>query len=326
MKYEDTMVRVNRKKACNPQRGLISGLGIVAMLALAGAPLASFAAEGKQEAYSTPEAAVDALIAANRTGSQPELLKILGPGAQKLISSGDPVADKESRDKFITAYDTAHKLVGDSDDKKELVVGDKEWPLPVPLVRHGGKWRFDTAVGEQEILDRRVGHNELNVIEVCREYVAAQEEYADQYRLKNGKPEYAQRILSHEGKRDGLYWPISEGEKESPLGPLIVTAEAEGYDKKAADGKHEPYHGYYYKILTAQSKNASGGAANYISDGHMTGGFALLAFPAKYGDSGIMTFIVSQNGIIHEKDLGPNTAKIAPGIKLYDPDGTWKLP
>jgi len=320
------MVRVNRNKTCNPRWGLIAGLGIVAMLALVGTPLASFAAEAKQEMFSTPEEAVDALIAASRSGNQPELLKILGPRGGKLISSGDPVADKEGRDKFLTAYDTAHKLVGDSDDKKELVVGDKEWPLPVPLVRHGGKWRFDTAVGEQEILDRRVGRNELNVIEVCREYVAAQEEYADQYRLKNGKPEYAQRFLSHEGKRDGLYWPIKENEKESPFGPLIATAEAEGYDKKAGNIKHEPYHGYYYKILAAQSKNASGGAVNYISDGHMTGGFALLAFPAKYGDSGIMTFIVNQNGIIREKDLGANTAKIAPGIKLYDPDESWRLP
>jgi hypothetical protein len=303
---------------------IIVGLGIVAVIALAGIPVASFAADAKQETFQTPEQAVDALVSANRSNNQDELLKILGPQSEKLISSGDPVADKEAREKFLDSYDTAHKLESVDDNKELLIVGDKEWPLPIPLVRHDGKWRFDTAAGEQEILDRRIGRNELDVIEVCRAYVDAQREYADQHHLDSGKHEYAQRFLSHDDKHDGLYWPVNEGEKESPLGPLLAFAQAEGSNTWVHETA-QPYHGYYYKILTGQSKGARGGAINYISGAHMTGGFALLAFPAKYGDSGIMTFIVNQDGKIYQQDLGAQSSQVAGAMKEYNPDNQWAL-
>ena len=268
---------------------------------------------------------MSALVAATRDGNKTELLEILGPQADNLISSGDPVADKEGREKFLASYDTAHRLETAGADKEILVVGNKNWPWPIPLVRQKDGWRFDTEAGEQEILDRRVGRNELNVIEVCRVYVDAQREYADEHRLADGRHEYAQRFISHAGRHDGLYWPVSDGGEQSPLGPLIAYAQTEGYDTKP-HRKPKPYHGYYYKILTGQSGAAPGGTVNYNTGGHMTKGFALLAFPATYGDSGIMTFIVNQDGMVHEKDLGPDTVKLARQIKSYNPDESWKLP
>jgi len=308
------MLGINNKFAASLQC-------MIVVITLAGMPVA-FAADVKQKTFSTAQEAVDALIAANRSSSKSELLKILGPDADKLINSGDPVADTEGREKFIAAYDAAHKLEDQGSDKKTLVVGNNEWPLPIPLVRQNDKWRFDTEAGEQEILDRRIGRNELNVIEVCRAYVEAQREYADEHSLGDGKHEYAQRFLSHDGKHDGLYWPTNAGEQESPLGPLIAFAQAGGTSNEA----DQPYHGYYYKILTAQSENARGGAIDYISGDHMTEGFALLAYPAKYGDSGIMSFIVNQNGIVHEKDMGSDTANISAQIKQYNPDDSWEIP
>jgi len=309
---------MNRRKFFNSPQAFMAQLGIITIITLAAT--ATLAAD-KQEVFSKPEEAVDALINANRSNSVAELLKILGPQAEKLINSGDAAADKESRAKFLSAYNAAHKLESETDDKQILIVGEKEWPLPIPLVRENGKWRFDTAAGAEEILNRRIGRNELNVIEICRAFVEAEREYAATHILAAGRGEYAQRFLSNKGKQNGLYWPVDAGEEESPLGPLLAFAEAAGNNIKA-----RPYHGYYYKILTGQSKEARGGAINYISGGHMVNGFALIAFPARYGDSGIMTFIVNQNGIVHEKDLGPDTAKIVPKIKLYNPDKSWKLP
>ena len=267
-----------------------------------------------------------ALITANRSGNEAELLKILGPHAKELIFSGDVVADKEGRDMFVAAYDAAHKLEKTGDSKEVLIVGHNAWPLPIPLVRQNNSWWFDTAAGEQEILDRRIGRNELNVIEICRAYVKAQREYADKHFHESGKFEYAQHFLSHEGKRDGLYWPTNHGENESPMGPLIAFAEAENSNAIGDVSQHKPYHGYYYKILTRQSKYAPRGSINYIVNGGMTGGFALLAFPAKYGDSGIKTFMVNQDGFIYEKDLGPNTSRNAAAITQYNPDQSWKVP
>ena len=299
---------------------------VIQMVMVAAFTLASASVSvAAQASFSTPEEAVEALIAANRENNQTELLHILGPQSAPLIRSGDATADDESRHQFLDAYDTAHTLEADGDDKKLLVVGDNQWPLPIPLVHRNGSWQFDSAAGQQEILNRRIGRNELNVIEVCRDFVEAQFEYAADHRLANGKREYAQRFLSHPGKQDGLYWPVTEGIKESPLGPLLAFAQAEGHTTKTHAGA-KPYHGYYYKILTEQSANAPGGAMHYIVGHHMTGGFALVAFPAKYGDSGIMTFMVNQNGIVHERDLGPDTARIAAGINTYDPDKNWKLP
>lgn len=295
------------------RNNFIAGFSVVAIIALASIP-----AYAEQDSFATPEDAVDALVAANRSDNKAELIKVLGERADKLISSGDEIADKEGREKFVASYDYAHKLESDGNDKDILVIGEKEWPLPIPLVRENNAWHFDTDAGEQEILNRRIGRNELNAIEVCRSYVEAQREYAEQYN------HYAKHFLSHSGKHDGLYWEVTDGEQESPLGKLVANAQAEGYTA-SKHHKPQPYQGYYYKILTAQSAQASGGAMNYISGNHMTKGFAVLAFPAKYGDSGIMSFIVNHNGIVHEKDLGDDTTKIANQIKSYDPDEGWKL-
>jgi len=201
-----------------------------------------------------------------------------------------------------------------------LIIGKEEWPLPIPLVRQGNKWRFDTQAGEQEILNRRIGRNELNVIEVCRSYVEAQQEYAAGHQHR-----YAPKFLSAPGNEDGLYWSANAEKGESPFGPLIARAEAEGYDASSIQDKHEPYHGYYYRTLLRQGTQAIGGAREYNINGHITGGFALLAYPATYGDSGMMTFMVNQDGIVYEKNLGSDTRKIASRITVFDPDETWKM-
>jgi hypothetical protein len=289
----------------------------VLFVMLAAVPALAHAVQ--QESFTSPEGAGSALADANKNGREDDLLKILGPEAVDLIRSGDAVADQNAQKKFVGAYDEAHAWEKSGDNKKILVVGAQKWPLPIPLVREEGKWRFDTESGRQEILDRRIGRDELNVIKVCRAYVEAQEDYFREY---PGQHEYAQKFRSSPGKHDGLYWPAAKGEQESPLGALMASAEAEGYGTE----KHAPYHGYYYKTLKIQSAAAHGGAKDYINKGRMTGGFALLAYPAKYGDSGIKTFIVNQDGIVHEKDLGPKTAEIAARIIAYNPDETWLVP
>jgi Protein of unknown function (DUF2950) len=281
---------------------------------------------GPEQVFDTPDDAVNALVKATRADNQPNLLKILGPDAAKLIHSGDTVADHTARQHFLAAYDASHQIENADDDTRTLIVGDEGWPMPIPLVRQDNGWRFDTAAGQEEILNRRIGKNELNVLSVCRAYVTAQRDYAEQH-LVSGKhvTEYAQRFTSTSGKHNGLYWPVKPGEEESPLGPLIADARAEGYGKGAIHGKHShtPYHGYYYKILTRQGADAPSGKKDYIVKGHMTRGFALLAFPATYGDSGVMTFIVNQNGIVFEKDLGPDTKHLAPRIDSFNPDKSW---
>jgi hypothetical protein len=223
-------------------------------------------------------------------------------------------------------YDAAHHLEGEADGIATLVVGSEAWSWPIPIVRQSDRWRFDTAAGLQKIIDRRVGNNELNVIEVCRAYVAAQREFASMTRLANGAPEFAQHFTSSPGQHNGLYWAAAAGGTQSPLGPLVAAARAEGYTVNAGGDSHAPYHGYYYRILAGQGTHASGGARDYIIDGHMTGGFALLAYPAKWGDSGIMSFLVNQNGIVFEKNLGPDTAKLAQQTTLFDPDLSWTAP
>jgi Protein of unknown function (DUF2950) len=287
---------------------------------------ASGAAEAMpQQQFHSADQAVQELIAANRTGSVDSLLRILGPRGEKLIRSGDPVADRQGRERFLTAYDQAHRIDYEGADKAILLVGSEDWPVPIPLVRSHGGWRFDTKAGEQEILDRRVGRNELNVIEVCRAYVQAQREYAHLQASAGTTGEYAQHFMSHPGRRDGLYWPVTAEERPSPLGPLVAQARAEGYAAESPHFKRHPYFGYYYKILTRQGTHARGGARDYIgADGRMSRGFALLAYPALYGDSGVMTFIVNQNGIVFEKNLGPHTAAIARTIEQYDPDASWR--
>ena len=274
------------------------------------------------EKFDSPEAAADALLTAAKTGDDKALLTVFGSEAEVLVDSGDPVADKNRREDFVQSYQTKHSLERDGDSKAVLVYGDDDFPFPVPIVKQGQKWQFDTKAGKEEILARRVGRNELSAIQVCLAYVDAEREYASVDRNGDGVLEYAQKLISSEGKQDGLYWPTKEGEPESPVGAGLAAARAEGYQIKG--GGHEPYHGYYYKSLTKQGKSAPGGAYDYVVHGRQIGGFALVAYPAEYRNSGIMTFLVSHDGVVYSKDLGPNTAKLASGMTSFNPDKTWK--
>jgi hypothetical protein len=245
---------------------------------------------------------------------------VLGKKGRDVISSGDAVADRAARHRFLAAYNANH-TVDESGDKATLIVGDNDWPFPIPLVKTNDRWSFDTAAGLEEILRRRIGRNELSAIQVCLGYVQAQNDYASLDPAGLGPHAYAQRILSSPGKKDGLYWPSAAGEQPSPLGEFAAEASAEGY--KAGQARI-PYHGYYYRILKRQGPGAEGGAYNYVVNGKMIGGFALLAYPAQYGNSGIMTFMVNQDGEVLQKDLGPRITEIARKITEYAPDGTWK--
>ena len=279
----------------------------------------SFAAAAQQRTFSSAEEAVKAAIAAAKKGDDKELTAIFGPGSTALMHSGDAVADKQRRAEFLKAYDERNRLVTEGDNTI-LVVGKNDWPLPIPLVKKGNGWIFDAAKGKEEVLNRRIGQNELNAIQVALAYVDAQREYAMKDRDRDGLLEYARSFRSESGKRNGLYWPVKSGEEESPLGPIAARAVKEGY--RASD-KPFPFHGYYYRILTAQGKDAAGGAYSYIVKGSMIGGFALVAYPADYGNSGVMTFIVNHEGKVFQKDLGKNTGTIAAAMKEYNPDKTW---
>jgi hypothetical protein len=319
-------MRLNRamlRRAAN-RRLIALRLSAAAMGLVAFAAVSPMAAAAPQKTFATPAAAVDALMAANRGNHLGKLLAILGPAGAKLIHSGDPVADRRGRTRFIAAYDEAHKFELDGDSKAIMIVGTDQWPLPIPLVREHARWRFDTKAGADEILNRRIGRNELSVIEVSRAYVLAQREYAAKKLGPGGDAEYAQHFMSTEGQRDGLYWPVKAGEQESPVGLLIAQARAAGYRPGTPHLKPRPYYGYFFRILTRQGQDAPGGAKDYVLNGHMTGGFALIAYPATYGDSGIMTFIVNQDGIVYQKNLGPDTTRMAAQITQYDPDGSWQ--
>lgn len=296
-------------------------LGIVAVVTLAmGLCQALLAAEAKQKSFKSPEEAVQALVEAVKKGDKADLMAIFGPESKDLIFSGDKVADKAGRGRFIASYEEKHRLVNEGDKKVILIVGQKDWPMPIPLVKQGEAWLFNTQEGKDEILNRRIGKNELNTIEVCLAYVDAQREYALKDCDGNRLHDYAQRFMSTPGKKDGLYWATKEGEGQSPMGPLMAKAAKEGYPGFTLS----PYHGYYYKILKAQGNNAPGGAYSYVVHGNMIGGFALVAYPAEYGNSGIMTFLVNQDGVVYQKDLGTSTGKIAVAMKQYDPDKTWQ--
>lgn len=300
-------------------------IALVIGLCLCGNALAIAGAAG-QEVYATPEQAIDAFIAANRIDDFGALSRILGPGSEKLVRSGDAVADRGHRARFVAAYDSGHRIEFAGDSKAVLIVGPRDWPMPIPLVRGDTGWRFDAPAAEQEVLNRRIGHNELSVIEVCRAYVEAQREYAARIALPGHPREYAQRFASHPGRRDGLYWAATQGEPPSPLGPMVAQAETSGYQTGPLGGIPEPYHGYYFRILTRQGPHAPGGAKSFLVEGRLTEGFALIAYPALYGDSGVMTFIVSQDGIVYEKNLGAKTHAIARQIEAYDPDASWHAP
>jgi hypothetical protein len=299
-------------------------LTICALALMVLAPMA-LAATAVQKPFASPEAGITALVEAVKLNDQPMLLAVLGPHGSKLINSGDAVADRQSREAFLKAYDEANKLVLEGDTKATLVIGKDEWPMPIPLVKSSDGWRFDTRTGEKEILARRLGRNELSAIQVCLAIVDAEREYAALDLDKDGVPEYAPKFVSTAGKRDGLYWETTPEESPSPLGPLLAAAAKEGYTPPDSPPL-EPYHGYFYRILTKQGKDAPGGAYDYLVKGKMIGGFAVIAYPARYGASGIMSFIVNQDGVVYEKDLGKKTAAIASEMTMFNPDASWKRP
>jgi hypothetical protein len=298
----------------------------IALLCAAAIPCAvpeAAAAKAKQKAYASPEEAVGALIEALKAGDKAGLLAVFGPGSEPLFSSGDAVVENAERERFLKAYDEKHSLDRIGADLVILQTGSDDWPFPIPIARKGTTWRFDTEAGKEEILDRRIGRNELRTIEVMYTYVAAQREYSGRDRDGDGVYAYAQKFSSAAGKKDGLYWPAREGEEASPLGPFAARAAREGYRKKGPGGNPSPYNGYYFRILKEQGKNAPGGAYSYVVKGNMILGFGLAAYPAKYGSSGIMTFIVNQTGDVYQKDLGKKTAEVAGAMKKFDPDATW---
>ena len=304
---------------------MITGLWkrIGALFGVMGLAVAAAAADMPQAYFPTPEAAAQALIDAAVAEDADALRTVLGRDADEL-SSGDPVADEADRQAFVDAAVDEAGIEQEEgvDDRATLVIGEDDWPFPIPLVREAQGWRFDTQAGLDEIYARRIGRNELETIAVLEAYVQAQYEYQAEDRTGDGR-QFAQKLRSSEDKRDGLYWPVAEGEAESPMGPLVAEAVAAGYGQDKS-GEPQPYNGYYYRILKAQGPNAPGGAIDYVNDGHMTRGFAALAYPAEYGNSGIMTFVVNQQGIVFEKDLGEETATAAAAIDAYDPDDSWE--
>ncbi len=305
-----------------PKKRRTALLSIVVAFTLLFAPACS--REASHEVFPTAEDAVKAAMQAAETDDDERLVAIFGPEAENIMSSGDPVYDREQREVVVLAFQQGWDLVSLGEDTKELLVGDEAWPFPVPLVKEGSGWRFDTEAGTEEILARRIGRNELSVIEFCMTYVQAQMEYASEEH--DGRPAgiYAQKTASEPGKQDGLYWEVEPGEEPSPLGILVARAAAEGYGGPDSSASPSPFHGYFFRILTAQGSEASGGAQSYVVNNEMTAGFALVAYPAEYGDSGVMTFIVNQDGIVYEKDLGDGTMEIASQMKEFNPDESWR--
>ncbi len=289
---------------------LLAGLVAIASLGLMTPPAEA------QQPFANPDEATGALATAVKSGMKQNILKVLGAGGEDIISSGDDVADTDARNKFVAAYDAKHSVKVDG-KKASLIIGADDFAFPIPLIHTRAGWQFDTAEGRQEILYRRIGRNELNAIQTCLAFVDAENEYAEKDR-GDGVGLYAQRIVSSPGKKDGLYWPSDNN--DSPLGQLAADASAEGYK---AGSEPQPYHGYYYRILTQQGASAAGGALNYVVKGKMIGGFALVAYPADYGNSGVMTFMVSHASTVYQRDLGENTEARVKSMTSFDPDKTW---
>jgi hypothetical protein len=274
-----------------------------------------------QQSFKTPDEAASALVAAAKSGDRKALLTVLGSGAADIVSSGDDVEDEQVRKEFVAAYEEKHEIHPEGDKTAMMIIGHDDFPFPIPLVHSGETWRFDTEAGRMEVLYRRIGRNEMDAIQSSLAYVDAQNEYADKDRTGDGVGVYAQRVISQSGHKDGLYWPTAAGEEESPLGDLVAAATTEGY---RVGGGRSPFHGYYFKILTRQGPAAPGGVLDYVVKGKMIGGFALVAYPAEYANSGVMTFIVNHNGTVYEKDLGARTAQVAGGMTAFNPDDSWK--
>jgi len=293
----------------------------IVLIAALFAPLA-FAVPAGQKSYKSPEAAVQALVKAAQAKDTQALLGVLGPLAEPIIDSGDPVSDKNARDGFLAKYKAKNSLDKSVAGKATLNVGEDEWPFPIPVVNRDGAWYFDSAAGAEEIVNRRVGENELATIQSCLAYVDAQQEYYLRNVQKDPLQHFANKLISSTGKKDGLYWPASGNEPESPLGEEFVAARAEGYLQPGTP-KGSPFHGYVYRMLTRQGPQAPGGAYDYVVNGELLGGFGLIAFPAEYGSSGVMTFIVNHDGVVYSRDLGPHTEHVAMGIVEFNPDSMW---
>lgn len=314
-------------------------LGLLFLLVAGILPASSAATvQDKQSLFASPDEAKQALVNAAKAKDRAALSEIFGADYDQLLS-GDDVQDNRELEQFIAAVDQSAKLEPAGGEKITLTIGENNWPFPIPIVKQGDKWHFDTAAGIEEILNRRIGENELSAIATCRAYVLAQWEYFTEGDHDNdGVAEYAQHFSSAPGNKDGLYWDTAEGQKPSPMGALVSAAREEGYavgkrksarapapEAGAAARHRTPYHGYYFRILKSQGPHAPGGKYNYIVNGNMIGGYALIAYPDKWGSSGVMTFIVNQQGRVYQKNLGADTVKIAAGITTYDPDATWKV-
>ena len=297
---------------------------VLTLLTLASLLFAGMVKAAEQKTFATPAEAVQALMKASEDGNQEEMLAVFGDAGKDLVYSGDAVQDKMGMQGFVKAYKTKHAIVKQDEKTRILQVGASDWPMPIPIVNDGGKWRFDTAAGKEELVYRRIGHNELGAIAACRGYMDAQNDYAAVGH--DGLPAgiYARRLRSEPGKQNGLYWETNEGEPASPLGPFMAQADDEGYAIGTPAGRGAPYHGYLYRVLKAQGAAAKGGAKSYLSDdGKLTGGVAMVAYPAQYKVSGVMTFIINQNGVVYQKDLGEKTVELAKAMTEYDPDKSW---
>ena len=307
------------------RRSLGARVFACALLALLASSATAAGQTGTHRTFSAPEDAVKALVDAVKTGNLDALLAIFGPEGQTLIASSDPAIARMNRQVFTVAVNEQWHLEDAAPNGKTLVIGNENWPFPVPLVKETDGWRFDTGAGKEEVLARRIGRNELDAIATCRAYVTAQQRYAQQGH--DGKPAgvHATKLKSDPGKENGLYWPTARGQKRSPLGDLVAQAAEEGRPIGGAD-RPQPtgFHGYYFKILTGQGAAVPGGAKSYIVKGEMSGGFALVAWPAQYDSTGVMTFIVNQDGIVRERDLGPDTDAIARKMTVYNSDASWR--
>src|SRR6202166_1020688 len=291
-------------------------LAVVAIVLTMCFPTGSMAQQRGQKTFSSAENASNALVTAAQSNDEKAMLDILGPDGKQIVSSGDETEDANSRANFVKRYQEMHRLVKEPDGTTVLYIGAHNWPAPIPLMNKGKLVYFDTEAGKKEILYRRIGRNELSAIRICQELVAAQKEYSAEHK------EYARKIFSDEGQHDGLYWKAADGEPQSPIGPLVASAVAQGY-AKSQKGAPTPYRGYYFHILTRQGKNAPGGAKNYVINGKMTEGFAFVAYPAEYRSSGVMTFIVTEDGVVYQKDLGRKTDVLAKAMKGYDCNPSW---
>ncbi len=310
------MRRVNVKSG-NSNWATLPKFAAVAVVLTACLSMRGMAQQHDQKTFSSPEDASSALVAAAQNNDEKALIHILGPDGKQVVSSGDDIEDANSRAKFVEKYQEMHRLVNEPDGTTTLYIGAENWPTPIPLMHSGSAWYFDTDAGKKEILYRRIGQNETSTISVCQELVAAQKEYHSAQH-----DEYAQKIFSDEGQHNGLYWRSAAGEPQSPIGPLVASAVAEGY-VNGRDSAPTPYRGYYFHVLARQKRTTSSGARSYIVNGKMTEGFAFVAYPAEYRSSGVMTFIVNEDGVVYEKDLGQKTEALAKAMKEYNPNASW---